>query len=283
MDETWLSVLLDAALLEDLGTGDLTTEALFTKAVAGQAALVAKQELVVCGQMIAHKLCKRFDSNLSYREITADGQLVEPGTVIGKLDGSVAGILSLERTLLNFLQHLSGVATLTRQFVGEVEGTGAKVLDTRKTLPGYRELEKYAVRVGGGTNHRSGLYDAMMLKDNHLDAVSIDLEAAVERLKAYRKHDESITVEVRDQAELERAIRSAPERILLDNMSVEELTHAVTIVRRQAPQIELEASGGVTLQTVRSIAETGVDAISVGALTHSAPAADISLRYQTGG
>ncbi|MCS7047311.1 MAG: carboxylating nicotinate-nucleotide diphosphorylase, partial [Gemmataceae bacterium] len=204
-----------------------------------------------------------------------------PGDHLATISGRMRSLLAAERTALNFLQHLSGIATLTRRYVEAVAGLPVRILDTRKTLPGWRLLEKYAVRQGGGDNHRRGLYDAILIKDNHLAALhrSANPVAAAVLAAQEKCPDLPVEVEVDSLAQLPQALACRPAIVLLDNMSLEQLREAVQRRNRQAPDVLLEASGGVTLQTVRAIAETGVDRISVGALTHSAPALDISLEY----
>jgi nicotinate-nucleotide pyrophosphorylase (carboxylating) len=215
-----------------------------------------------------------------------DGQAVQRGDRLATIVGSMRAILAMERTALNFLQHLSGVATLTRKYVDAVAGLKARILDTRKTLPGWRLLEKYAVRCGGGDNHRIGLYDGLLIKDNHLKGMQIaDCRLQIEKTVAAAKRMASpgiiMEVEVETLEEFDVALRCQPDIVLLDNMSLEQMREAVRRRDAAAPGIRLEASGGVNLATVRAIAETGVDRISVGALTHSAPALDIALDYES--
>lgn len=268
--------LIRAALAEDIGTGDLTSMYFVPADQRGRARVVARQRLVVSGAGVAEEVFRAVDPGVGVSRLAVDGGLLERDGVILELEGPVRTLLSAERTALNFVQHLSGIATLARRFVDAVAGTRAVILDTRKTLPGWRALEKQAVRHGGGQNHRAGLFDAVLVKDNHIAAAraaGLDLAAVVGRLRA-----EHPGVRVQFEADTLDQVREFSslgiDAILLDNMSLDELRRAVAMV---AGRCLTEASGGVTLDTVRPIAETGVDLISVGALTHSAPAADISM------
>ncbi|MGN6168150.1 MAG: carboxylating nicotinate-nucleotide diphosphorylase [Solirubrobacteraceae bacterium] len=261
------------ALREDLGDGDITTTATVAADAQARAAIEQKAPGVVFGLDVAKATFRALDSEIAFEPLCAEGHWRERGGVV-RLEGSARAILSGERAALNFLGRLSGVATLTARFVDQVRGTGARILDTRKTTPGLRVLEKAAVAAGGGTNHRRGLYDAILIKENHA-ALSGGVGAAVTRARA---HPESQTlpmeVECRDLEEVEQALAAGAQWIMLDNFSVQGLRRAVELVSGRA---ELEASGGITLEGVREIADTGVDFISVGALTHSAPALDLSL------
>ncbi|MFO1463223.1 MAG: carboxylating nicotinate-nucleotide diphosphorylase [bacterium] len=260
------------ALREDAAFHDLTTQALVPKPLQAKAILLAKQDLVLCGMPVASEAFRRLDPRLRLRARFSEGAFVRAGTALAVLEGSARALLSAERVALNFLQRLSGIATLTRRYVEAVRGTKAKILDTRKTTPGLRLLERYAVAVGGGTNHRFDLRAAAMAKDNHL-AIAGSVSAALRGLaKLGRKVP--VILEVKNAAELRAALEAGAKRILLDNMTLSQLRRAVGMTRGRAV---LEASGGVNLRNVRAIAETGVDFISVGALTHSAPAVDISL------
>jgi nicotinate-nucleotide pyrophosphorylase (carboxylating) len=283
------------ALEEDLGErGDITSQAVIPADLQGSATFVARAPGVVAGLPACKLVIDAVDSNLSFRPEMNDGDSMAKGDRIAVVSGGMRSILAAERTALNFLQHLSGIATLTRQYVDAVAGLPVKILDTRKTIPGWRLLEKYAVRCGGGCNHRMGLFDGILIKDNHLAAMPIKdwalrvEEAMCRGVEACCAGPIEIEVENLDQFNI--AIDEVrPSIILLDNMSPEQLREAVA--RRNAEfefaserqQVLLEASGGVTLQTVRAIAETGVDRISVGALTHSAPALDIALDYDHAG
>ena len=260
-----------AALAEDVGAGDVTTDATVAAEAVGTAELLVKEEGVVCGLRVAETAFRTLDPELRFEAFATDGDHVEPPAVVARLTGSERAILTAERVALNFLGRLSGIATLTRRYVDAVEGTGAAVLDTRKTTPGLRALEKDAVAAGGGRNHRFGLDGAVLIKDNHLRAAG-SIAAAVARVRAAT--DLPIEVECETLAQVEAALDAGAEAILLDNMALDDLRAAVALVDGRA---RLEASGGVTLETIRAIAETGVDEISVGALTHSAPSLDVSL------
>jgi nicotinate-nucleotide pyrophosphorylase (carboxylating) len=259
-----------AALAEDVGEGDVTTESTVDADALGVAALVLREPGVVCGLRAAELVFRALDEEIAFEPLVEEGAFVEGGEV-ARIVGSERAILTGERTALNFLGRLSGVATLTRRYVEEVEGTGVSILDTRKTTPGLRALEKHAVLTGGARNHRFGLDDGVLVKDNHLRAAG-SVSAAVERLRAAT--DLPVEVECDTLAQVDEAIAARADAILLDNMSLDELRAAVAFVDGRA---RLEASGGVTLETVRAIADTGVDEISVGALTHSARSLDVSL------
>jgi nicotinate-nucleotide pyrophosphorylase (carboxylating) len=259
------------ALAEDVGDGDVTTTATVPEEARARAVLTQKAPGVIFGLDAAVQTFRALDPNAGFERLTAEGEWREAGPVL-TVEGSARAILTAERTALNFLQRLSGVATLTAQCVQAVQGTGARILDTRKTTPGLRALEKAAVAAGGGTNHRAGLYDAVLIKENHA-TIAGGVGEAVRRARASAPAV-PLEVECRTLAEVDEALDAGAPRILLDNMSIEELRAAVAHVDGRA---ELEASGGVTLQTLREIASTGVQFVSVGALTHSAPALDLSL------
>jgi len=272
--------IVKIALAEDVGTGDATSLATVPEDISAVAKMVARESLVVCGLALAERTFLEISPNLRVEKICADGKRVEKGETILKIEGSARSILTAERVALNFAQRLSGVATLTAQFVEAVKGTHAKILDTRKTTPGLRLLEKYAVACGGGQNHRIGLFDMILIKDNHLVALRNEppnaIEAAVRR--AREKFPQlKVEVEADTSEQVEQALNAGADVILLDNMTLDEMRNAVRFVKGRA---KLEASGGVNRQTVRGIAETGVDFISVGALTHSARAVDIALDFK---
>ena len=269
-----LDRLIDLALEEDLGPGDVTTQALIPPELQGEAHIRAKQTLVVAGLPVAARVFQKLDGAILFEAQTADGTEVAKGTVLARLTGPVAAILTGERVALNFLQHLSGIATFTHSMVAQLQGSGATLVDTRKTTPGWRALEKYAVRLGGGRNHRFGLYDGVLIKNNHLTAVG-GITQAVRQAKATAQFLLKIEVEVADLTELEEALHAGADRILLDNMDDATLRRAVEITRGRAL---LEASGSMTRERLPQVAATGVNFISMGALTHSAPAADIHLR-----
>jgi nicotinate-nucleotide pyrophosphorylase (carboxylating) len=265
-------------LAEDIGTGDVTTLATVPAGVEAEGMLLAKAEGVVSGLGVAAFVFHQVDPNVTVNPSLSDGTRVVPGTVIGEVHGRARSLLTAERVALNLLQRLSGVATLTARYVAAVAGTPARIVDTRKTTPGMRVLEKAAVRDGGGHNHRVGLADGVLIKDNHLAAIgeADRVTRAIRQARALAPHTLKIEVEVTNLAEVEEAVAAGADIILLDNMDIATMRDAVRLVDRRAL---LEASGGVNLETVRAIAETGVDLISVGALTHSAPSLDISLDF----
>lgn len=267
--------LVARALLEDLGPGDVTAEAVVPEEAQGRATITQKESGVVFGLDVAAEVFRQTGAG-QFEGRAEEGEWRDevPATVASVV-GPARALLAAERTALNFLCHLSGVATLTATFVGRVELTGAKVLDTRKTTPGLRALEKAAVAAGGGTNHRMGLYDAILIKENHA-AIAGGVGDAVRRAHEARP-ELSVEVECRDLEEVGQGLEAGADRLLLDNMSPVELREAVAVARRSGDGPELEASGGIDLVNVREIAETGVDYVSVGALTHSAPALDLSM------
>ena len=264
--------LIRLALREDIGSGDVTTEATVPSGARGRGEIIAKARGIVCGLPVAAAAFRAVDEEISLIPRVRDGEPVQPGDVVAEVEGPLRGILAAERTALNFLSRLSGIATLTARFVEAVAPYRAVILDTRKTTPGWRVLEKYAVRCGGGRNHRMGLYDMVLIKDNHVKACG-SIAEAVRRVRAAGV-TVPIEVEVQSLAELKETLELGVDRVLLDNFSVEEIAEAVRITAGRVP---LEASGGVTLENAAVIAATGVDYISVGALTHSAPALDLSL------
>lgn len=270
--------LISRALAEDIGAGDHTTLATIPEDAMGSARLLVKQAGILAGMELASAIAHRFDPRLQMRPYLMDGAQVSPGDLAFHLIGPQRSILTAERVLLNFMQRLSGIATLTRRYVEAVEGTGCTILDTRKTTPGLRALEKWAVQLGGGQNHRHGLYDMIMIKDNHHDMLG-GIPQAIAAVRAYLDRmqlDLKIEVEVRGLDELELVLRTGGvDRVMLDNFTPTVLKKAVELI---SGRFETEASGGITLETVRAYAETGVDYISVGALTHSAPSLDLSLK-----
>ena len=263
-----------AALAEDVGEGDVTTEATVDAHATGTADLVVKTPGVVCGLRVAEAVFRALEPELRFEPLVDEGASVTGVTAVARVSGPARSILTGERTALNFLARLSGIATLTRRYVDAVEGTGVAILDTRKTTPGLRALEKHAVTCGGGLNHRFGLDDGVLVKDNHL-RVAGSVATAVERLRAASPL--AIEVECDTLEQVSEALAARADAILLDNMSLDELRAAVELVAGRA---RLEASGGVTLENVRAVAETGVDEISVGALTHSARSLDVSLELK---
>ena len=265
--------LLQHAIEEDLGHGDITTALLIPEESESRALYVAKANFVIAGFPFAKEVFNILDPDTVFNTYFAEGAKVRKGDVLGEVSGKTMILLAGERVSLNILQRLSGIATLTSLFVDAVMGTGAKIIDTRKTTPCLRFMEKYAVRMGGGVNHRFGLFDGILIKDNHIEAVG-SITKAVSLAKTGH-HLAKIEVEVENLNDLQEALEAGADVIMLDNMSVNDMNEAVKIVQKRTP---LEASGNVSLQNVREIAETGVDLISVGALTHSVVAADISLK-----
>jgi nicotinate-nucleotide pyrophosphorylase (carboxylating) len=277
------ATLIDLALAEDLGqVGDLTATATIPSQARGAARVVARTEGVIAGLPVVAMLAERFELGPHWQPLARDSDRVTPGTEVARVAGPMRSLLAMERTALNFLQRLSGVATLTARFVAEVAGTKAVILDTRKTTPGWRALEKYAVRCGGGRNHRIGLYDAILIKDNHLAWLAHGgdpIGAALKAARAYAPSGTIVEVEVDSLDQLNRALECGSDIILVDNLGPDALAEAVRRRDARAPRVWLEASGGVTLATVAALARTGVDRISVGELTHSAPALDLGMDY----
>ncbi len=277
--------LLELALSEDIGPRDLTTQLVVPEGVRAQAVLVAREPGVLAGGPVVEAVYRRLSDAVAVRFSVREGEAFAVEEVLGKLRGPAAPLLTGERVALNFLQRLSGVATLTRQYVEAVRGYNGEIFDTRKTTPGWRYLEKYAVRVGGGRNHRMGLYDQVLIKDNHIACVRplgllAELGPLVKETRRLAPEGTIIEVEVQDLNQLAQALAGGPDVVLLDNMPPETLSEAVALVRERLPEGErpiVEASGGVGLETVATVAATGVDRISVGELTHSAPAIDIAL------
>ncbi|HAR36696.1 MAG TPA: carboxylating nicotinate-nucleotide diphosphorylase [Acidobacteria bacterium] len=279
MDWAKVDQLIDLALAEDLPAGDITTEAVVPATEQARAVFLAKQDGVLAGLEVAARVFSQLDPEVEFRRKLEDGEEFRQGQLLAEVSGRAASLLQAERTALNFLQRLSGIASLTRSFVNEVRGTKARILDTRKTTPGWRALEKYAVRMGGGCNHRMSLSDMILIKDNHIriaGGISPALKKAREHLQVKNLSSIKIEVEATSLNEVREALENGADWIMLDNMSVEEIKAAVALVAGRVP---LEVSGQVNLQTVRSLALTGVDYISVGALTHSFRSADISLEF----
>jgi nicotinate-nucleotide pyrophosphorylase (carboxylating) len=268
-----LDRLIDQALLEDIHTGDITTQAVVPGRRAATARLVAKEELVVAGLFVAERVFRRLDPGVAFTACLAEGGRAVPGDLLATVEGNAADLLMGERVALNLLQRMSGIATVTSRYVAAVQGTKARIVDTRKTTPGLRELEKYAVRVGGGINHRTGLYDGILIKENHITAAG-GISEAIRRARAYIPHTLKIEIETETLGQVEEALAAGADIIMLDNMQPAEMRTAVATIAGRAL---VEASGGINLETVRAVAETGVDIISVGALTHSARAMDISM------
>ena len=273
-----VSRLIDLALEEDLGRGDCTTAALMPAPARAAAHLVARQKLVLAGLEVADAVFQRLDPQVGIRGTARDGDEVTAGTIGRTYSGAAAALLSAERTALNFVQRLSGTATLTRAFVEAAAGSRLRITDTRKTTPGFRLLEKYAVRMGGGSNHRFDLGSGVLIKDNHL-VVTGSIGEAVRRARGHVPHGLKIEVEVDTLAQLEDALAANADIVLLDNFTLAEVEKAVARVRGLTPRPLLEVSGGVTLARIPELARVGVDLVSVGALTHSAPAADLALDF----
>jgi len=274
-----LDDIVDLALKEDIGSGDLTTEACVNPDLKGEADITCKSGGVLAGQMVARRVFEKVDRSTEYTPLASDGSEVQAATVVASVRGKLASVLTAERVALNFLMRLSGIATLTMRFVREVSETKAVILDTRKTTPGLRGLEKYAVLCGGGVNHRKGLYDMILIKDNHIRAAG-SVSAAISKCADYVRETGSkvpFAVEIDSDAELEQALGSGARWVMLDNMDAAHIRRAVEKIRRESKDIKIEISGGVTLSNVKELAECGVDYISVGALTHSADSLDFSL------
>ncbi|MBN1547976.1 MAG: carboxylating nicotinate-nucleotide diphosphorylase [Syntrophaceae bacterium] len=273
MDKSQYSGLIERGLAEDLGWGDVTTDAVLDGNEQGTALAVAKSDLVVAGMDVFQTVFHQVDASVVIKRVKNDGEQAGKGDVLAEITGNLGNILRAERVALNILQRMCGIATRTRSFVEAVQGTRAAIVDTRKTLPGFRVLDKYAVTVGGGRNHRFGLSDGVLIKDNHIDAAG-GITEAVKRCRPKIHHLLKIEVECRNFKEVKEALEVGADVLLLDNMSPESLKEAADFVAGRVP---LEASGNVNIENVRKVAETGVDLISVGGLTHSVMAADISL------
>jgi nicotinate-nucleotide pyrophosphorylase (carboxylating) len=272
--------IIDLALAEDLGKGDVTTEALIPSDQQGTGFIVAKEEGILAGIEVAKQVFHRVGPELKVEILTENGARVKPGTKLSKVSGSIASILKAERVALNFLQRLSGIASETNRYVARVEGLPVRIMDTRKTTPGLRSLEKYAVKAGGGENHRINLGDGILIKDNHLAGLrsrGLDIKEIVARARQNAPQRLPVEVEVRTVSEALEAVEAGADIVMLDNMNLEDMRKAVKSIHGRAL---VEASGGITLDNVRAVAETGVDFISIGALTHSARALDISLELE---
>jgi len=264
-------------LKEDLGRGDVTTQTVIRGGGKARGQFLAKQDLVLCGLEFAEAVFAVLDNARALESLAYDGQPITAGTKFARIEGPAAVLLAGERTALNLLQHMSGIATLTRAFVDKVRGTGAHIIDTRKTTPGLRLIEKYAVSTGGGGNHRFGLDDGVLIKDNHITLVG-GIKRAVELARSGAPHLLKVEVEASNLGQVRESLEARAEVIMLDNMKPAEIAAAVRLIREQAPDTIIEASGSITLDNVREVAETGVDLISVGAITHSAGAVDISMK-----
>lgn len=271
-----IHTLISEALAEDIGSGDVTSAVTIPVDAQGSAEIRAKQDLVPAGLDVARQVFHALDPAIIYETLVEEGAPIQAGDALASVSGRTRMLLAGERVALNLLQHLSGIATLTAQYAAKLKGTKARILDTRKTLPGLRALEKYAVRIGGGRNHRFGLFDGILIKDNHITAAG-GITRAVELARNRAHHLLKIEVETKTLDEVKEALASGADIIMLDNMPLDMMRQAVRLVGGRVP---VEASGNVSLETVRQIAETGVDLISAGSLTHSAPAADISMKLK---
>ena len=269
--------LIDLALAEDRGPGDWTTRWIVSARTKASAEIVAKEDGVIAGLALASAVFLRLDPRVEFEATVSDGDRVSNGQVVCTIRGPARAILTGERTALNFLQRLSGIATATRRYVDAIAGTRTRILDTRKTTPAWRILEKGAVRAGGGENHRVGLFDMVLIKENHA-AIAGGIEEAVRRVRDANTKGLRIEVEARNLDEVRTALDARVDRVLLDNMDTQMIREAVRMIRKRATGVEIEASGNMTLERVREVAEAGVDYISVGAITHSARALDLSLR-----
>lgn len=281
LDWQQINTIIELALKEDIGGGDATTTSVVETDRIVSAKLIAKENCVISGLQIAEAVFKKLDSKISFISLVHDGDYLINGTIIAKISGSATAILTAERTALNFIQHLSGISSATNRYVEKTKGTNTKILDTRKTTPGWRNMEKYAVAAGGGTNHRIGLYDRIMIKDNHRELANLEGAGGIIRSveKAKTKYPNlKIEVEADTLEDVYEAVKARADYILLDNMSNEMMAEAVKINHKVA---KLEASGGITIERISSICKIGVDFISVGAITHSVKAADISLDILT--
>jgi nicotinate-nucleotide pyrophosphorylase (carboxylating) len=281
IDESELFQQIAIWLKEDVGRGDITTQATVPRDIKGTGKFLAKENLIVCGLEIAEMVFNTLDAEQELEVFVNDGDEVESGKIFARTSGYVEVLLSGERLALNLLQRLSGVATLTRKYVKAIEGTNAYIVDTRKTVPGLRMLEKYAVNIGGGRNHRYGLDDGVLIKDNHI-SIAGSVHKAVARAKERVGHLHKIEVEISNEDMLREAIEAGADIVMLDNQTPEETKLLVEIARELAPNVILESSGSINLSNVREYAEAGVDLISIGAITHSARAMDISFKIQLG-
>lgn len=272
--------VVESALKEDIGGGDITSDILISSGAVGSGVIIAKENGIIAGIPVAELVFKIINSKVEFTGNISDGKKVVEGERIAEVAGEAKGILAGERTALNFLGHLSGIATKTARFVEKVSGINVKIMDTRKTVPNLRVLEKYAVKVGGGYNHRMGLNDAVLIKDNHLKLLKGKIGDLVKKVRSGAPASMKIEVEAKDFSEVEDALSGKPDIIMLDNMSVSEVREAVEFVRKSGCNVLLEVSGGITLENVAEYAETGVDIISVGELTHSVKSLDISMEFE---
>jgi nicotinate-nucleotide pyrophosphorylase (carboxylating) len=266
--------LIEIALKEDIGSGDITTDNLIDPQLKGKGLIIAKESLVVAGLNVAKQVFQYLDSEVIFKSEYNDGDFVKKGDMLVNVEGRLRALLSGERTALNFLQHLSGISTLVRSYVNEISDKNIRLVDTRKTTPGLRGLEKYAVRVGGAYNHRIGLYDGVLIKDNHIAAFG-GIKKAIDHIRSQVSHLLKIEVEVSDLDQVKEALESKADVIMLDNMTIKQIKEATAFIDNRAI---VELSGGITKSDLKSLSDTGVDIISVGALTHSARCVDISMQ-----
>jgi len=275
IDKIEIDKIVSLALKEDIGTGDITSTLIISRDKTAKAFLLSKEEGVIAGLEVAKSVFRKLDKNIRWRNLVKEGEVVSAGTKIALVEGNYRALLTGERTALNFLQRMSGIASITLKYVEQLDGLKTKILDTRKTVPGLRILDKYSVYKGTGTNHRIGLYDMVMIKDNHIKAAG-GISKAVTRIKKKLNKKIKIEVEATTIEEVKEALNSGADIIMLDNMSIKSMNEAVKLINGKA---KVEASGGVEINSVRKIAETGVDYISVGALTHSVKALDIAMYF----
>lgn len=276
LDWKKIDQLIDWALNEDIGSGDLTTDGIIEEETQAKGVFLAKDAMIIAGMEIVPRIFKKSHQPFNFKAFFKDGDSVPKGEIIATIEGNAKVILSYERVVLNFLQRLSGIATYASKFAAQVEGTKAKIVDTRKTTPGWRMLEKYAVSVGGGENHRFGLFDAVLIKDNHIK-LSGGIKEAVEKIRKFIPPYLKVEIEASNLKEVEDALQAGAEIIMLDNMNIDEMKEAVKRIDGKAV---IEVSGGVNLSNIREIALMGVDLISIGALTHSPSAVDISMKVE---
>lgn len=277
MDSITTKRLIQEALREDIGSGDITTDNLIDADQTGEGLIIAKESLVLAGIHIARQVFNYLDSEIKFQTDVTDGHKAASGDTLARIHGRLAVLLKGERTALNFLQRLSGIATQVDHHVQAIQGKGARLVDTRKTIPGWRVLEKYAVRVGGGSNHRMGLYDGVLIKDNHIAAIG-GVAKAIKHIRQRVSHLVKIEVEVSDLEQVSQALAAGADAIMLDNMALPKIREAVTLINRAAV---VEVSGNVTRSDLLDLADTGVDIISMGALTHGARAVDISMKIES--
>jgi nicotinate-nucleotide pyrophosphorylase (carboxylating) len=278
--DTQIHAVISSALAEDIGSGDVTSRAVIAQNHRSTASLIAKETFVLAGLPFAEEVFRLIDAGLAFKAVKKDGDTVKKDSVMAKITGSTRSLLVGERTALNFLQRLSGIATFTRTFVERVQGFSVKITDTRKTTPGIRFFEKYAVRIGGGVNHRSGLFDGILIKDNHIQAAG-GIRKAVKLAKSRVHHLLKIEVEVKNLKEVKSALLSDADIIMLDNMSISNIEKSAALIRRGNPRVVIETSGNINLDNIAKVAATGVDLISVGALTHSSRSVDISMNIKS--